>query len=158
MLACLHELQPSQDGTRPPPGPGEGTRRFTDAMLGTPVLVVEDEVLIAWVLEDMLGAMGFLDIRLARDHGEAIELAAERPPGLLICDVNLGSGHDGIETARVIRLARAVPVLFATGYTATGIRARIEEAVGPAPLMRKPIQPALLAAAVHETLSGPSRH
>jgi len=158
MFTCFTELQSSHGGTGPVPGPGEETRPLTEAMLATPVLVVEDEVLIAWVLQDMLADMGFADVRLARDHRQALELAAERAPGLLICDVNLGSGPDGIETARAIREGRAVPVLFVTGYTATGIQARIEDAVGPAPLMRKPIQPGLLAAALREALSGAGPH
>lgn len=158
MVICAPAFQASDDRTRPPPRHGAESAPLDAAVLATPVLVVEDEMLIAWTLQEMVSDMGFADVRLARDHREALELAAERAPGLLICDVNLGSGPDGIEAARAIRGARATPVVFITGYAGESVGARIEEAIGPALLMRKPIRPDQLAAALRQALSGSGRH
>lgn len=146
-------------GTRrsPPPYPAEA-HSLEGAVLRTPILIVEDEVLIAWTLRDMLGGIGFTDVRMARDADEAIALAAAHRPGLLICDVNLGAGADGIAAAARIRAGRHVPVLFITGYAGEEIRTRIEAELPGAPLMRKPIEAGPLARCVREVLEAPTRH
>ncbi|MEO6153219.1 MAG: response regulator [Croceibacterium sp.] len=118
----------------------------------TPILIVEDEVLIAWTLHDMVVEMGFADVRLARNGAEAVALAADRHPGLLICDVNLGAGDDGVATAARIRATEWAPVLFITGYAGDDIRARIDSAVFGAALLRKPIEPRPLAAQLRAAL------
>lgn len=109
--------------------------------LDTAILIVEDEVLIAWTLDDLLTDLGFRDVRVARDSEEAVSLAQERLPGLLICDVNLGKGDDGVATAARIRALAWVPALFITGYAGDEIRARIDQYIAGAPLLRKPIEP-----------------
>ena len=124
--------------------------------LDAPVLIVEDEVLIAWTLHDILGGMGFGDVRMARDGAEAQALAGERAPGLLICDVNLGPGDDGVATAARILARGRVPVLFITGYAGDEIRARIEAEIPGAPLLRKPIESGPLARSLREAFNNPT--
>lgn len=143
-------LQSSDKGRRPRASaflPGENAPALP---LETSILIVEDEVLIAWSLHDMLVEMGFVDVRVARDGDEAVELAGVCHPGMLICDVNLGAGDDGVATAIRLRSMAWVPVLFVTGYAGDDIRSRIDQMIGAAPLMRKPIQPRPLARCLSE--------
>jgi CheY-like chemotaxis protein len=133
-------------------GPGDAL------LLETPVLVVEDEALIAWMLHDMLEAMGFADVRVARDADEALALAAARHPGLLICDINLGPGEDGVSAAARIRSREHAAVLFITGYAGAEIRSQIDQAIAGAPLLRKPIEYHTLADCLRQVLLGPKAH
>lgn len=152
-----YDLQPAPGGP-PSMRPGGASQRLEDVALDTPVLVVEDETLIAWMMEDLLGEFGFTDVRLARGFAEAVTQAAERRPGLLICDINLGGEYSGIDAAAAICTGGAVPVAFITGYAGDHVEERIEAAVGPAPLLRKPIQAEPLAAALRALLGAPPRH
>jgi CheY-like chemotaxis protein len=151
-------IQSDDAGRRRPP---TARRRpgAPDALpLETPVLVVEDEALIAWMVHDMLETMGFADVRVARDANEALALAAERHPGLLICDINLGPGEDGVSAAARIRARGQVAVLFITGYAGAEIRSQIDQAVAGAPLLRKPIEFRTLADCLRRVLLGPKPH
>lgn len=150
----LHSPQLIHSGDRPPPplSPSSAQSARDALPLDCSVLVVEDEVLIAWTLHDMLVELGFADVRVARDGKEAVELATGRHPGMLICDVNLGAGDDGVATAARIRAMEWVPVMFVTGYAGEEIRARIDGVLAGAPLLRKPIEARPLARTLREAL------
>jgi len=149
-------LNQSDDaGRRPPPIARHRAGPRATLPLETPVLVVEDEALIAWMVHDMLEAMGFSDVRVARDANEALALSAERHPGLLICDINLGPGEDGVSAAARIRSREHAAVLFITGYAGSEIRSLIDQAVAGAPLLRKPIEFHTLADCLRQVLLGP---
>src|SRR5579872_639826 len=70
--------------------------------LATAILIVEDSAMIAWTVESFLGQMGFTDIAMASTGEEAVTLARKAPPGLIVSDINLGAGADGIDTAITI--------------------------------------------------------
>lgn len=146
----------SDDAGRWPPPAARRRAGGGDALpLETPVLVVEDEALIAWMVHDMLESMGFADVRVARDAKEALALAGELHPGLLICDINLGPGEDGVSAAARIRARGHAAVLFITGYAGADIRSQIDQAVAGAPLLRKPIEFSTLADCLRQVLLGP---
>lgn len=145
-------------GRRVPPAAWRRAGAGDGLPLETSVLVVEDEALIAWMLHDMLEAMGFAEVRVARDAAEALALAAERHPGLLICDINLGPGEDGVFAAARIRALGHAAVLFITGYAGAEIRSQIDQAIAGAPLLRKPIEFHTLADCLRQVLLGPKPH
>jgi CheY-like chemotaxis protein len=152
-------LNQSDDaGRRPPPAARRNASPGDALPLETSVLVIEDEALIAWMVHDMLEAMGFADVRLARDANEALALSAERHPGLLICDINLGPGEDGVAAAARIRARGHAAVLFITGYAGAEIRSQIDQAVAGAPLLRKPIEFQTLSNCLRQVLMGPKPH
>lgn len=151
-------IQSDDAGRGPPPGVRRSGGAAEGLPLGTSVLVVEDEVLIALTLHDMLEEMGFADVRVARDAKEALALAAERQPGLLICDINLGPGEDGISAAARIRALGQATVLFITGYVGAEIRSQIDRSIAGAPLLRKPIEAQGLADCLRQVLLGPKPH
>jgi len=150
--------QSDDPGHRPPPAARRAAGAADALPRDTPILIVEDEMLIAWTLHDMLEAMGFADVRMARDAQEALALAAERHPGLLVCDINLGPGENGVSAAARIRARGHTSVLFITGYAGAEIRSQIDRVIAGASLLRKPIEFQTLADCLRQLLLGPKPH
>ncbi|MCF6371185.1 response regulator [Rhizobium halophilum] len=78
------------------------------------VLILEDEPLIAFALEDMLLEVGAKDVRLATTLAEAFRLLDDRVPDFAVLDVNI-RGERSYGVAGELR-RRGVPFVFATGY------------------------------------------
>ncbi len=108
---------------------------------GASVLYVEDEELVRRVGERALARAGF-DVSAASTAAEARRLADQRRPDILVTDIVLPGGVDGITLAEELR-ARwpALPVLLVSGYSE-------REPPAWAPLMAKPFEPNQLAMAV----------
>lgn len=151
MRSTLVSFLPPPCGDRPPPGADAMQGNAARAeLLATRILIVEDEVMIAWMIESVLEEAGFADVEIASTHDLACASAARAMPGLLITDINLGGGPDGIDTAAAIQRSGALPVLFVTAYADADTRARIDRDVPGATVLRKPIQaPSLRAAVMH---------
>ncbi|MEY4175551.1 MAG: hypothetical protein RI900_2716 [Actinomycetota bacterium] len=83
----------------------------------TRALVVDDEVALAELVAGWLEDLG-MDTRVAHDPDEAIRVAAEFRPELLVSDANLGTEVDGLELARrMVELEPALLVVFMTGFS-----------------------------------------
>lgn len=81
------------------------------------ILIVEDEMLLAMDLEDILTDAGYAVAGQASDMHEAINLA-EQFDGqidMAIMDVNLARGTNGVETAAILRQRWDIPSLFVSG-------------------------------------------
>ena len=117
-----------------------------------PVLVIEDEAMIAWMLESLLEDMGFEAIVLASNAREAVAAAERRAPELVISDINLGPGADGIEAVGAIRLTCNPAVVFVSAYIDENARNRISEQVTGARTLSKPMTGSELAAAIQNAL------
>ena len=94
-------------------------KRFLD---GLSVLVVEDEAIISFLLEDMLGDLGAVDVRHAGNVKTALALLEDRTPDLAVLDVNLG-GERVYPVAEILE-AKGVTFVFTTGYGKGGIDPR----------------------------------
>jgi two-component system, response regulator PdtaR len=77
----------------------------------------------------------------------AIEMALRHRPAVVLMDVRLGSGIDGVEAVRKIRQSYPCDVIFLTGSNETATRLRIE-ATAPAGVLVKPILPQHLIGAI----------
>ena len=88
------------------------------------ILIAEDETIIRLDLRSALEAAGY-EVREARDGAEAVGIARDWQPELLMLDVKMPV-LDGIEAARRIIAMRPVPVVLVTAYTD---RAIVERAV-----------------------------
>lgn len=81
---------------------------------GKRILVVEDEALIAVMVEDMLTDMGSIVVGPAGTIEAALQLALRETLDAAVLDVNVRG--ERIDPLAEALLARGVPVLFATGY------------------------------------------
>lgn len=86
---------------------------------GLNVMVVEDEAIVSFMIEDMLLDRGCAAVWHASNVDEALNLLGERQPDLAVLDVNLG-GELVFPVARRLEAA-GIPFVFATGYGRNGI-------------------------------------
>jgi len=106
------------------------------------VLVVEDESLVAMLIEDMLSDMGYEVVAVAARFDQALEMARTIGADLAILDLNLaGARTDAV--AEILR-ARGIPFMFATGYGAAGVTAEWSHV----PVVQKPFQESDLSRAL----------
>jgi DNA-binding response OmpR family regulator len=90
-------------------------------------LIIEDEPLIAMLIEEELRTRGYDSFDLVADQASAIQAARRRCPDLITSDVRLGSGC-GIAAVTEICKDKTIPVIFITA-TAWELRERGSEAV-----------------------------
>jgi CheY-like chemotaxis protein len=83
------------------------------------ILIVEDEMLLAMNLQDLLMELGHTVIAVATRLPQALALATDSDVDLAILDLNL-SGTFTFPVADVLR-ARGIPFMFATGYGSHGV-------------------------------------
>jgi DNA-binding response OmpR family regulator len=79
------------------------------------VLIAEDELMIADLLEQVLAEQGFEVCGIARTVAEAVALGELHKPDVAILDVRLARGGHGPEIARRLKCSRPLGVLYATG-------------------------------------------
>ncbi|MGD8151150.1 response regulator [Ornithinimicrobium sp. Y1694] len=131
-----------------------GEQRHTGHALS--VLVVDDHPVVRAGLAALLSVQtGVRVVGEAGGGAEAIRLAAELGPDVVLCDLRLGDGPDGVEVARTV----AVPVLILTTYDHDVDLVRAVEA-GAAGYLLKDAAPeriveAIRAAARGETVLAP---
>ncbi|GAC1344904.1 MAG: hypothetical protein NVSMB18_23500 [Acetobacteraceae bacterium] len=138
--------------------PGRGSPRpgseLDPAVLARPVLIVEDEAMIAWALESLLAEIGFAQVAIAASAAAAAAQARRAAPGLILSDINLGHGEvDGITAAAMIAGA-GVGVVFITAFAGAEARARIARELPGAALVRKPVAEGDLRRAIAAVAAG----
>ncbi len=111
------------------------------------VLVVGDNALAAFDLEGSLEQFGHEVVARAASATGAVLAAAEHRPDLVLMDVSLADGSDGIQAAIEIREQVGTPAVFVTGYTDRATRQRAAEA-RPVGMLHKPVQPVDVAHAL----------
>ena len=96
------------------------------------ILVVEDEGIIAQDIQNTLKKLGYAVPAIAYSGKEGIEKVQEIQPDLVLMDIVLGGGIDGIEAAEQIRRRFHIPVVYLTAYAdeKTLQRAKITEPFG----------------------------
>lgn len=107
----------------------------TDARLkGLRVSVVEDETLVAILLEDMLVELGCEVLWTAHRVGKALDLVARSTPDAAVLDVNI-AGDEVYPVAQALA-ARNIPFVFTTGYGTRGLHDPWRDR----PIVQKPFQ------------------
>ena len=79
------------------------------------ILIVEDEAIIAMALQKMLKHNGYHVLPIASKANEAVSIAMEYNPDMILMDIVLKGEGDGIEAAREILKDHPAPVIFLTG-------------------------------------------
>lgn len=92
--------------------------------------------------------LGFDICDLAANGEQASRLAMNNQPDVVLMDINLEGGREGIEVARWLRNVCDAPIVFVTGYTDRDTVERIHEQVPNAPVLSKPLYGDRLADAV----------
>jgi CheY-like chemotaxis protein len=95
---------------------------------GIRLLLVEDEVIVAEDVKKRLEHLGYAVIGLATRGQDAVEMAATMHPHLVLMDIGLRGGMDGIETVRRMREKVDVPVVFASAYSDDATLQRAKQA------------------------------
>jgi DNA-binding response OmpR family regulator len=94
------------------------TRPFPEECFLLKVLIAEDELMIADLLEETLIMSGYEVCGIARTVAEAVALANLHKPDLAVLDVRLARGDRGPEIARQMSGRGTVGILYATGEDA----------------------------------------
>ena len=115
------------------------------------VLIVEDEMLVAMLVEDMLIDMGFHVVGPAYRLSDGLRLAEREPIDLAVLDVNL-NGARSFPVAAILA-GRGIPFVFATGYGSTGVEAEFPGV----PVVSKPFTSAKLNEAFTKAKTTSSR-
>lgn len=101
-------------------------------MNDTRIMIVEDERIVAKDLQFRLQGLGYQVAAMASEGHDAIDKAGSTRPNLVLMDIRLENGMDGIQAAEQIRNELDIPVVFLTAYAdqATLARAKITEPFG----------------------------
>lgn len=105
---------------------------MSNQLSGRRVLVVEDEMMVSWMLEDMLAELGCEVVGPAAWVGQALAIVDAETIDLAVLDVNL-NGQKSFPVADAL-VARGVPFVFSTGYNNDGIPDTYKDF----PMMQKP--------------------
>jgi len=113
------------------------------------ILVVDDEPQIAQIAKDYLQHAGYAVIT-AGDGSEALALARERRPDLVVLDLGLPT-RDGLDVARRLRRDRSIPIIMLTARVEESDRLKGLE-LGADDYITKPFSPRELVARVRAVL------
>ncbi|QPC86960.1 response regulator [Mesorhizobium sp. NBSH29] len=120
------------------------------SLKGVRVFVVEDETLLALLLEDMLVDMGCEVLDMAWRLAQAIKVAETSEADVAILDVNIAG--ERVDPVADILEKRKIPFVFATGYGVAGLPDRLRGH----PVLPKPVSATQLATALGKVLNGAS--
>ncbi len=103
------------------------------------VLIVEDELLIAQDVTEIVEKAGHVTAPVAKTAMDAVRLATVHQPDIVLMDIKLGSGSDGVEAATYIAQELALPIIF---LTSMHDEATLERAKGASPygFLSKPVR------------------
>jgi PAS domain S-box-containing protein len=117
------------------------------------VLLVEDDVQVASLTSAMLAELGYEVIPVTTGQDALNELAATPDIGLVLSDVMMPGGMDGMALVREMRERRiSLPVLLVSGFSAAAKHDAENEGI---PLLPKPYSLGDLAAQLNSVLSSP---
>jgi two-component system cell cycle response regulator DivK len=94
------------------------------------VLVVEDNPKNMTLIRDVLGHEGYVVLEASTaEHG--VELARDRQPAVILLDIQLPGGMDGLEAVKVLKhdeCTGAIPVVAVTAFAMKDDRQRAIDA------------------------------
>jgi two-component system cell cycle sensor histidine kinase/response regulator CckA len=80
------------------------------------ILIADDERLIRLQLEEMLTGLGYAVVGQAESGREAVDMARDLKPDLILMDVAMPGEKNSIEAAQEIKTALDIPIIFTSGY------------------------------------------
>jgi len=86
-------------------------------MVHEKILIVEDEVIIAKILEDLLVSLGYTVVARVKTGENAIKSVGQYHPDLILMDILLEGKMDGIDAAAQIKKRFGIPVIYLTSFS-----------------------------------------
>lgn len=123
-----------------------GTMNPRTRLKGLRLLLVEDEALVAMLVQDIISDAGAIVVCAAPNVDEAISVLDTESVDGAILDVNLSG--ELVDPVADELIARNIPFMFLTGYGRSGISDRFPDAI----VVTKPFEDAQLLAAVNNVL------
>ncbi len=103
------------------------------------ILIVEDEAIVSLDIQNRLQRLGYEVVGVTDTGLEALELARDEQPDIVLMDIHIYGDIDGIETSRLIRKEIDVPVVFLTANSDKNTIQRAQE-TGPFAYVIKPFK------------------
>jgi DNA-binding response OmpR family regulator len=122
-----------------------------DASSSPRILLIEDEMLVAGMLQSMLSSLGYAAIGPATDVHEVMEILSHENVDAVVLDINL-NGQMSYPIADELAM-RGIPFIFSTGYEPQRLPAKHEGR----PLLKKPFRRSALGAALKGLLEQDER-
>lgn len=115
------------------------------------ILIVEDEVITAMDIKNMLKNFGFDVVGIASTGENAINKAEEFRPKLILMDISLKGDMDGIEAAEEIKSHYDIPVVYMSAFTDTNTFERIKF-TNPYGFVNKPVSSEMLLISIETAI------
>jgi len=112
-------------------------------LFGVNVLIVEDEALIALLLERELSKIGCTILDKVATGEDAIDRANRMEPDLILMDIKLAGIMDGIEAVRRMSLVRKYNVVFMSAFASPEVRTAVND-LAPLAFLSKPLKSEML--------------
>ena len=123
--------------------------RAIDRELSSRVMIIEDEMIIALDLENLVSELGHTVIGIATTRDEAVTMARTEKPELVLADIQLADGSSGIDAAHEILHDASVPIIFITAFPECLLTGERPE---PTYLVQKPFSQDTLRATIGQAL------
>ena len=91
----------------------------------TKILIVEDELIIALDLKNILEHEGYEICGIAASFEEALDIFCDLNPDMVLCDIFLKGTKTGIDFANKISLLNSVSIVFITAYSGNNIMEQV---------------------------------
>lgn len=121
-------------------------------MLAVRIQIVEDEPLIAEDLRAHLEELGYEVCAVCDNALDAMAEIVAHTPDLLLMDINLGDGADGVQLAEKVNAKYKVPFIFVTSHSDKAMLERVK-AVRPAGFIIKPFDENVLRSQIEIALA-----
>ena len=115
----------------------------------TRVMIIEDEPIIALDIQALAEELGHEVIGVAATRDNAVELARETEPALVLADIQLADGSSGVDAVNDIIRTLEVPIIFITAYPEKLLTGDRPE---PAFLITKPFSREAVKATISQAL------
>lgn len=108
-------------------------------MAGEKILVVDDDKTTTQVMQLYIEDCGYQVAGTATSGQQAVEICRETTPDLVLMDIFLGKGLDGIDAADIIQSQYHIPVVFVTSHAEDETLQRAKH-IDPAGYINKPLR------------------
>ena len=127
----------------------KSARQDVAGQIASNVMIIEDELFIATELEDIVTQLGHRVVGIANTHSSAVAKMQDADAQLILADVQLADGSNGIDAVNEILSTHTIPVIFITAFPErllTGLKPE------PTYLIKKPFRVQEVRAAVSQAL------